>query len=145
MAKHPPPERFKLTKGMAEKIIAEVPQTVTYYGEIQGIIHALYKESQPPKLVVRELATHALVDCFFKDEMYQKVVNALRKPDTVLFIEGTATEEQEKGQVGSIEVARLTPAPDFDEARYKRFIGSQPGYTGTLTTEEFIAAVRDDG
>lgn len=139
-----PSEWFELTKESALEIIEEKPQFITYYGQIQGIIHALYKESTPSKLIFREQATGALIDCLFGPDLYQTVIDILRKRDAVIFVEGKVTEDQAEGQVKSIEVAKFQPAPDFDEDQIKRFIGSQPNYTGKLTTEEFIDKVRNN-
>lgn len=139
-----PSEWFELTKESAFRVTKETPQTVSYYGEIQGIVHAFYKESNRPKLVVRELSTGALVNCFFKLDIYQKAVEMLLEPNAVIFVEGEIIEDQMKGQVESIQVAEFRLAPDFDESLFERFIGSQPNYTGELTTEEFIEKMRED-
>ena len=140
-----PSERFELTKELARVIDEATPQTVAYHGEIQGIVHAFYKESRHPKLVVRELSTKDLVDCFFEPNMYQAAVETLLERDAVVFIEGEVTEDRTKGQIEYIKVEDFRPAPVFDEELTKRFIGSQPNYTGELTTEAFIEEARADG
>ena len=137
-------KQFELTKESASKIMRMVPQVATYYGEIQGIVHAFYKESRHPRLAVREKSTNVLVDCFFKPELYQEAVEMLREPSAVIFVEGEVAEDRESGLIKSIKVAKFHIAPDFDEALFERFIGSRPDYTGKLTTEEFIEMVRGD-
>ena len=135
-------KQFELTKESATKIMEMVPQIATYYGEIQGIVHAFYKESKRPKLAVREKSTNVLVDCFFKPNLYQNAIEMLRDPSAVIFVEGEVTEDRENGQIQSIEVSKFNIAPDFDEALFEQFIGSQPDYTGKMTTEKFVEMVR---
>src|SRR5439155_19898048 len=65
-------ETFQLTSVDAEEHAVESPELTdwTYHGEIQGIIHSFIKEAKRPKLVLRELATKQLVNCFFTRDMY---------------------------------------------------------------------------
>ena len=126
-------------------MIEDTPQVVTYYGEIQGIVRAFYKESASSKLVIRELSTKTLVDCFFTRDMYQAAVETLLEPNAIIFVEGEVSEDREKGQVTSIRAVNFRPAPDFDDAWIDDFVGSYPEYTGSLSTEEFIRKVRQDG
>lgn len=140
-----PVDWFELTRESAIRVLEDTPQIVTYYGEIQGIVHAFYKESASPKLVIRELSTRDLVDCFFTPDMYQAAVETLLEPNAVIFVEGEVSEDRIKNQVASIKVADFRPAPDFDDTQIDEFIGSYPEFTGNLTTEEFIRAVRQDG
>jgi len=139
-----PSRQFELTKESATKIMEMVPQVANYYGGIQGIVHAFYKESRHPRLAVREKSTNVLVNCFFKPDLYQDVIEMLREPSAVIFVEGEITEDRESGLIKSIKVSKFHIAPDFDEALFEQFIGSQPDYTGKLTTEEFIEVVRSD-
>ncbi|MDE0297654.1 MAG: hypothetical protein OXN17_03405 [Candidatus Poribacteria bacterium] len=133
-----------MSKEAAIRVIEDSPQVVAYYGEIQGIVDAFYKESTSPKLVIRELSTRTLVDCFFAPDMYQVAVETLLKPNAVIFVEGEVSEDRAKGQVTSIQVADFRPAPDFDDEWIDSFVGSFLEYTGNLSTEEFIREVRQD-
>lgn len=123
-------------------MIEDEPQVVAYYGEIQGIVHAFYKESASPKLVIRELSIRTLVGRFFSPDMYKAAVEILLEPNAVIFVEGEVLEDRAKGQVVSIQVADFRLAPDFDEDWIDSFIGSCPECTGNLSTEEFIKEVR---
>ena len=130
-----PADWFELTKESATRVIEDTPQVVAYYGEIQGIVHAFYKERASPKLVIRELSTRTLVDCFFTPDMYKAAVETLLEPNAVIFVEGEVLEDRAKGQVASIQVADFRPAPDFDDTWIDSFVGSYPEYTGNLTTD----------
>ena len=135
---------YDFSREKAEQIELEDNRKARYYGEIQGRVHSFYKEARKPHLVVRELATRALVYCFFKREMYNAAVETMNEPDGVIFVEGDVTEDLGKGVVESINVADFRPAPRFDFAFYEAFIGSQPRLTGDATTEEYIERLRSD-
>jgi hypothetical protein len=133
---------YELDKSRAEQIADEIPQTAIYHGQIQGIVHALYKEVVHPKLVVRELSSKVLVDCYFKWEMYHAAVDVLQDKDAVVFVEGQVTENMAVGQVESIEVTDFRLAPEFDLNKFDSFIGSMPRLTGNKTTEQSVEAFR---
>lgn len=139
-----PEKWFSLTKQVAAEHIESAPEKVNYHGEIQGIIHAFYKESDQPKLVVRELVTSSLVNCFFKPEMYRSAVEVLMDPDAVVFVSGEVTESIEKGQIESIVVSDFRPAPEFDLVKHISLLGAFPTITGNLSTEDFIRDLRDN-
>ena len=69
------------------------------YGEVQGIVHAFFKEASPPYLKVRELSTQHLVNCYFRSEMYQAAVDVLADPSAVVLVEGWAKEDADSGWV----------------------------------------------
>lgn len=139
-----PEDWFELTKERGSAVFDSAPAIIKYFGEVQGTIHAFYKGSERPKLVVRELVTEHLVDCFFKPDMYRSAVEVLMDPDAVVFVEGEITENTTKNQIESINVSDFRPAPDFDPEFYEGFLGSVPSYTGDLTTEEHIRRLRDE-
>ncbi len=140
-----PRDWFALTPELAEEIHEENARKANYYGEVQGIVHAFFKETKKPKLVLRELSSRALIDCYFKQEMYHAVVDTMEEPGAVIFVEGNVTEDLAKGVVECIDATEFRPAPDFSLAFYESFIGSKPDITGSLSTEEFVERVRDDG
>ena len=125
--------------------IEDTSQVAAYYGEIQGIVHAFYKEDASLKLVTRELSTRTLVDCSFTPDMYKAAVETLLEPNAVIFVEGEVSEDRAKGQVASIQVADFRPAPDFDDTWIDSFVGIYPEYTENMTIEQFIREVRQDG
>jgi hypothetical protein len=138
-----PHDWFTLDKTIATKISSEISSAATYFGEIQGIVHSFFKETDKPKLVIRELSTRLLVDCFFKPDMYQSAVEVLQEKEGVVFVEGMVTENISEGVVESIEVTDFTPAPLFNEQEMRGFLGTNPGLTGSLTTEDYVQRFRD--
>ena len=137
-----PKEWFELDKSTAETITEETPPTAQYYGEIQGIIHSLLKESDHPKLVVRELSTRALIDCFFAIDLYEVAVDTLHEREGVVFVEGIVTENRARGIVESIEVKGFRKAPEFNPNDIEAFVGKYPNATGGLKTEIYIKKFR---
>jgi hypothetical protein len=133
---------YELDRSRADAITEEIPQVVSYHGEIQGIVHALFKETDHPKLVVRELSTKNLVDCFFKIEMYHSAIEVLEERDAVIFVEGQVTENMALGMVESIDVTDFRLAPEFNVEKFNAFIGSVPDLTGKKSTEETIEEYR---
>ncbi len=120
------------------------PINYTYFGEIQGVVHALFKEAKNPRLSIRELATRELVDCYFSTSLYADAVEVLRDPDAIVFVEGDVTESAESGRVVKIEVKHFKVAPRFDLAEFENMIGKFPGaLTGGRPTSQVMDDFRD--
>lgn len=119
-------EWFDITKEMALRATSGIPENFTSYGEIQGYVHAFYKEAQRPKIVVRELSTENLVHCFFEPAQYEGIVHLLEDKDGIIFIEGEVREDPSTGLITEIEVKDFTPAPDFNEQEFESLIGKFP-------------------
>jgi hypothetical protein len=128
--------------------LPEVPPTETsarYHGEIQGIIHSFLKESKHPKLVLRELATKQLVNCFFSREMYPHAVALLEDENAVVMVEGLVTEDANTGLVTDVQVSEFTPCPEFDLAKFENMIGAFPKtLTGGEDSAELLDEYRDE-
>ncbi len=139
-----PSTLYELNQTVASRIAATIPTTAQYHGEIQGLVHAFYKEAKKPYLVVRELSTRALIDCFFAPEMYRSAIEVLQERDSVVFVEGEVTESLIKGVVESIQVTDFTLAPKFSISELDAFMGSDPGCTGELSSEDFLSKYSHD-
>jgi len=134
-------EVFEFKPEIAVQLEAEKPQSYQYYGDIQGIIHAFYKETKRPSFVVRELSTRDLVHCYFTHEMYRDAVEVLKDEDAVITVEGFVTEDSNSGKVTEIEVSHFTQCPKFDLQTFERMIGAFPK---ALTGGEDAAKLLDD-
>ncbi len=113
------------------------------YGEIQGIVHAFFKEGRRPHLRVRELATQQFVKCFFRMDMYNAAVELLNDRTAVVFVEGHIREDANTGETREIDVEDFRLAPDFSKDNFEKFLGTIPDYTGAITTEEFVEQLRE--
>jgi hypothetical protein len=140
-----PHETHHLTKSTAYEIELELPTAASYYGEIQGTIHSLFKEEKPRRIRVRELATENLVDCRFDEESYRNLIDVLKEPRGVVFIEGEINENLASEAIDSVHGKAFRLAPVFDEEKFHSLIGCSPNLTGELSTEEFVERFRDNG
>lgn len=124
-------EWHRLDRNIANRVTEFLPTREKSRGEIQGIVHALYKETKEPKLVIRELSTKNLIDCYFTEAMYEGVVALLKDKEGVIFVEGVISEN-ESGEIVEVFASDFTPAPDFDEEWFEKNIGGFPkGLTGS--------------
>jgi hypothetical protein len=138
-------DTHELTRSVAYEIELQLPSSANYHGEIQGAIHSLFKEERPRRIRVRELSTGDLVDCQFDDELYHNLIDVLKEPRGIVFIEGEIHENLASGAIDAIKAKSFRLAPAFDEERFNSLIGCAPNLTGDLTTEEFVERFRDNG
>ena len=136
-----------LHKGQAATILERFDEWVEYRGMFQGLIHSLYKEAQPPYFDLRDFATGNLVKCQFELSAYEDVVVALKRKDSVVLVSGWVRAKRVDRRINAVRVERIQSTEPFDEEKLKAFFGSAPGWTGDLTTDKFIDAMRgrDDG
>jgi len=133
-------EWHRLDQSIANKIVEAIEPKTKNHGEIQGIVHAFYKETKPPKLIVRELCTRNLVDCYFEEGLYDVVIAMLKDKDGVIFMEGEISET-ENGEISEMRVSDFNPAPDFDENLFESQIGK---FQFALTGKMDAAAALDE-
>ncbi|MBI4569097.1 MAG: hypothetical protein HY719_11945 [Planctomycetes bacterium] len=137
-------EWFVLTPTMVRDIQAPVESAYRSFGEVQGVVHAFFKETSPPYLKIRELSTKQMVNCIFGPELYADAVKLLADPSGVVFVEGWLSESAETGLVERIDVTGFRVAPEFDEAIYRKSLGGMSEFTGNLTTTEYLRELRRD-
>lgn len=138
------PERWFELGRTGDAELADTLVDRNAYGEVQGVVNAFFKEHSPPYLRIRELATNELVKCFFPPDKYQAAVELLEDRDAVVFVEGWLKEDASSGRTREIRVEDFRPAPEFDLAQYKEMLGTIPGYTGPLSSEDWVRKVRGD-
>lgn len=114
------------------------------YGEVQGVIHAFFKDMPKPYLSIRELSTGELVKCYFRPEMYQAAVELLEDQDAVVFVEGWLKEDATSGNTKEIAAEDFRPAPVFDEKVFQALLGSIPDYTGDKSSEDTVRDARGE-
>jgi hypothetical protein len=137
-------EWFSLTAALAAEIQEPLATTHRSYGEVQGIVHAFFKETERPYLKIRELSTRELVNCYFTRELYRSAVEVLADPDAVVFVEGWTTASAETGHVEEVEVVDFRLAPEFSEDVYRAGLGSQPDFTDKQETSDYIRELRSE-
>jgi len=140
------PEIYELDRSAITTFESEKPDHYRYPGEIQGIVHSFVKEAKRQKLVMRELSTRQLVDCYFTKDLYQGAVALLHDEDAIISVEGLVTEDSSTGLVTEMDVTEFTPAPTFDLAQFERMIGAFPkALTGGRDAAELLDEDRNNG
>jgi hypothetical protein len=134
-----------LIKSEAIAIREHLEDRVDYWGMIQGIIHSFFKESHPPYFYVREISSDSLVRCNFPPSRYDDYVTLLHNKRAVVFVSGRITARRTDRKIERIQIERMEQAPELSDSDFNKFFGSAPKFTGDLTTEEFIDAIRNDG
>lgn len=135
----------ELSRGQAANIREYFEEWLTCTGMVQGVIHSLYKETQPPYFDVRDLATGQLVKCLFNKRDYGQVVELLKRRDAIVIISGELKTRRVDRKVDRLVVQHMQTAPDMDAETLEKFFGCAPDFTGPQTTGEFIDAMRKDG
>lgn len=134
------PEMRELTKQRAIQIEKEIEQNVEQYGGVQGIITALFKESNT--FWIRDISTGKKLSCVFPLKLYNLVWNALKDKDAVVHVEGWKTVIN--GKVEHLKATNITPAPDYLDDDLEKFFGCDPNFTGSQSTEDFIDDLRGE-
>ena len=82
-------------------------------GAIQGRIHSLFKASQPPHFMLRELSTGNLVKCVYGADDYPAIVEALQNPDQVLHVRGTVVTRTRERSIDHVAVKHILLADSY--------------------------------
>jgi hypothetical protein len=138
-----PADWYELTRGLSVEIQEPWNVVPRSFGEVQGIIHAFFKEADRPYLKVRELSTQQLVICYFKPELYSAAVEILADQDAVVFVEGWTTESPDTGFVVEIEATDFRLAPAFSLEGFWSSLGTIPEYTGDRSTQQALDSLRN--
>jgi len=141
-----PSESYVLSKELALHIteILKQGESVTYTGTIRGTIHSWLKEAERPHLRVRDFASSSLVDCYYQNEIYPDIADAVQRRETIIDIGGIITASRVAHRPMSILVRKISKAAEYQEGDLERFFGCAPDLTGNMTTEEFIDLMRQD-
>jgi hypothetical protein len=141
-----PVERFILSKERALDIQQRLALSnqIEYDGSIQGVIHALFKEVEKPHCRVRELYSDELITCYFNRSLYDDIVHALHKKDTVVHIAGVVTASRTERKPLYMTIKKIQNAEEYLEGDLEKFFGCAPHATGDMTTDEFIDEIRGE-
>lgn len=128
----------------ADQIVAFFDQRIEYRGMLQGVIHSLYKESNPAYFDLRDLASGELVKCYYSPDHYTDVHRALEKKDGVVLVAGWIRARRLDKVIEHLDVQRIRATRPLDADELKAFFGSAPGWTGDLTSDQFIEKARGE-
>jgi hypothetical protein len=144
--KDQPDYHYELTKNLASEIEEHFaqPDQLIYHGEVHGIIHSLLKEGDRLYFNVRDLNTSKLIKCFYRKDMYQQIINLLKKKDAIVYVTGEIRGNRNERKIESIRVEKVMISSDFSDKDFEDFFGCAPDLTGDLSTEDFISSIRED-
>lgn len=136
-----------LVKSRAQALVEHFDQVVRYRGMLQGIIHSLFKEADPPHFNLRDLASGALARCLYEPAQYDDIYAALQRKNAVVLVAGWIETKRSERGVRELQVERIRATEPLNKEDLEAFFSSAPGWTGDLTTDEFIDAARrrEDG
>jgi hypothetical protein len=115
------------------------------YGAVQGILHAWFKEVRDPHFQLRELSTNNLVACFYTADHYDDVARAVRERTTILHVSGSMMFDRVRRVATELRADRIDRAEMLDPKEFEALFGSDPAFTGTASTAEFMDEMRQDG
>ena len=137
-----PDEWRDISKQQSSGILEYFDGLIESTGTIQGIVHSLYKESQPPYFDLRELSNEKLIKCQYPPQLYEQVVGSLKKRDAIVIVQGEIKARRRDRKIEQIVVRQMRVASELTEADLEEFFGCAPDFTGDLNTEEYIRRMR---
>lgn len=129
-----------LSKPLAMKIAKKLDEVIEYHGSVQGAIHALFKTEMYFKL--RHGLTGELVNCHFRQDLYDQVINALSRQDALVYVGGMIRARRADQSIEAVSVTHIRTAPTLSDEQYRAFFGCAPGLTGPISTEDYIEEAR---
>jgi hypothetical protein len=141
-------ERLKwrrISYAKTAEIRAHFEAPIPVHASLQGVIHSLQKEAMRPYFSLRELASAALVRCPYPGRLYGDIVDALRERTTVIHVAGDTVYDSATRGIVELRVERIKKAGMLSSEEFEQFFGSAPDFTGDLSTDDYIDAIREDG
>jgi hypothetical protein len=133
-----------LPKARAHEIIEFYQESVEYRGMLQGLIHSLFKEAAPPYFTLRDFASGELVRCEFKAADWPSLHHALTRKDGVVLVAGWLRVKRVDKAIEVMRVDKIQGTKPVSRDELQAFFGSAPGWTGDMTTDEFIKSLRTE-
>ena len=137
------PDWRPLPRARAREIIDHFNEEVEYRGTLQGVIHSIFKESDPPYFRLRDFATSKLIRCELQWSAWADVHDALQDKDAAVIVTGWAKAKRIDRRIHMVKVDRLKRGRiPMNTDRLRNFFGSAPEWTGALTSDEFVEKQR---
>lgn len=140
----PPPLKQVTYRKTAEiKQLLKAPYVTE--GAIQGIFYNWTPGAEPPFFTVRALQSWQLVHCEYHKENYHLVHEATEVENAILMVYGTIQWERLTNSILKVLVSNVVHTKTLTGAEFNRLFGSNPNFTGDMTTAEYIDWLRGDG
>lgn len=134
-----------VSKLQLEAVGRSIETEAKYVGAVMGYTYEWNKGADKPYLYIRELNSYELVKCSYSDEDYDKVARLFSRKTAVVVIEGHITFNLITTKTEVTHATGFDFAPDFSDEDFNKFFGAAPGFTGDLSSEEYVAKGRKDG
>lgn len=129
---------------VAHRLTENISPYLDYMGAVQGVIHVIFKESDPPHFKLRDSVTGDLVDCFYKPEHYASILRTLPRKDDRVHVAGLIRASRIDKKIESLKVTRVESPVEFSDADFEAFFGCAPEMTGNIDSADFIERGRHD-
>lgn len=133
-----------LAKPKATAIIEYFEAWVDYRGMLQGVIHSIFKEVNPPCFTLRDFASRTLVRCEFAPGLWEDVHKALQRKDAAVFVGGWIRAKRIDKAISCVTVERIEGTQPLSRQQLLSLFGSAPGWAGDMTAEQFIDSIRGE-
>jgi len=128
----------RFTRTRANSIEREMNRTIREYVGFQGAITALFKEG---RCWLKNKLTEKRVIAIYKADQYNKIWRLFGDPDAIVNVEGWL--DVRNGEE-VLDIKRIEPVAEYREGDIKKFFGCDPSFTGDMTTEDYIDAMRGE-
>jgi hypothetical protein len=127
-----------LKKIDAVEILSELDKSIEYVGTVYGIINTIFMAARPKYFTLKEFLTQKLISCEFQDTIYSSVIEALERPQGIIYAYGLITSNKVTREVRKVQLERIDLAPELSTEEYKKFFGCAPDITEDHSTEDYI-------
>lgn len=132
---------YLLTKQRFIEVEKQVLERVEQYGGIRGVITALFK-GKDSTLWINDKLTNKRVVCTYPPHYYNKIVKLLEDRDSLVSAEGWMTVVN--GKVEELAIKSLESLESYQKGDVEKLFGSDPDFTGGLSTDEFIKQIGNE-
>lgn len=138
-------EFHELTKLQAQEIQTSVQARVRAVASIQGVIHSVFIEGDPPHFNLRELSSQDLINCTYKESTYPKLAAALERRKAIVHVIGTSITDTLSRKIEHVEVDEIIVSPLLGRDFLDRFFGCAQGLVDEENIQEHIDNSRHRG
>lgn len=139
------PRWLESNKLQIASALESIEREALYIGSILGNTYLLNKGADEPYFQVRDIVTGDLIKCIYSPSDYKRVAALFQKQDSLVYVRGLIKADLATKRVVEIKADDFEVAPDFNPDDLEKFIGRCPGFTGDLTTAQFISRMRQNG
>lgn len=131
------------SKSLFREIADNASTTSEYRGSVQGIIHSWFKEVSPAYFYVRDSISGRMIKCIYHRDQYHEVTRLVQKKNAIVSVIGMVRANLVDRRIEEVRADKFAIAEELSDEDFEKFFGMAPDLTGELTTEEYVASIRD--